>query len=554
MAETKRSKYLRRWAALKNERSSWFAHWREISDYLLPRQGRFFVTDRNQGKKRHNNILDSTATKALNTLAAGMMAGMSSPARPWFRLGLGDKKLMEREPVKLWLFEVAELMRQVFAKSNSYRVMHSTYKELGAFGTGGAIILPDFENVIHQHPMTIGEYAIATDHRGQVNAMYREFDMTVAAMVEDFGIDNVSTAVADAFRRGNLDHWQTVIHLIEPRKQRDTTKRDAKNMPIASIYLEASGNDDDKLLRESGFKQFPGVFPRWDVAGGDIYGNGPGMESLGDVRQLQHQQLRKATAIDYQANPPLQLPTAMRNAEHDLLPGGVSYYDAAAPGGGVRSAFDVNLRLDFLLADIQDVRTRIRETFYADLFLLLANDTRSNITAREVAERHEEKLLMLGPVLDRLHNEMLGPEIDVVFDRIVEAGILPPPPPEVEGADLNIEFVSMLAQAQRAVGTGAVDRLLGTIASVAQFKPDVLDKLDGDQLVDKYADMLGVDPDIILADDKVALIRADRAKMQQAQQAMAAAPAMAQTAKDLAAADTEGENALTALTRQFTQL
>ena len=554
--ETKRSMYLRRWSALKNERSSWFTHWREISDSVMPRQGRFFVSDRNVGKKRHNNIYDGTASKSLDRLAAGLMAGMTSPARPWFRLAVSDYKLMESEGVKMWLDDTSRLMREIFSRSNTYRALHSMYKELGGFGTGAVIVVSDFDTIIHMHPLTIGEYAVATDYKGNVNTLYREFDMTVAQVVAEFGKDKVSKGVKESWERGNLDQWVTIIHCIEPRADRDLTKKDAQNMPFKSIYLEAGGEDDEEVLRESGYKHFPVLAPRWDVSGGDIYGNSPGMSALGDIRQLQHQQLRKAEAIDYQVKPPVQVPIAMRGQDHDLLPGGVSYVDTANPTGGIRSAYEVTLNLQHLLIDIQDVRTRIKETFYEDLFMMIANDNRSGITAREIAERHEEKLIMLGPVLERLHNEMLAPLIDITFEKMVETGVMPMPPKELQGMDIKVEFVSMLAQAQRAVGTGAVDRLLGMVGMIAQMKPEVLDKIDADQIVDKYSDMLGVDPDLILADDKVAIIRENRAKQQQAMQQMAAAESMAATANTLGNTPNgeEGGNVLSDITRQFTQL
>jgi hypothetical protein len=186
------------------------------------------------------------------------------------------------------------------------------------------------------------------------------------------------------------------------------------------------------------------------------------MEALGDVKQLQHEQLRKAQGIDYQTNPPIQVPTRTRAQAHARLPGGVMFVDAAGAQGGVRSAFEIQLNLQHLLADIQDVRERIRGAFYADLFLMLANDQRSGITATEVAERHEEKLLMLGPVLERLHNELLSPMIDMTFDYASDAGILPEPPEELQGQELNIEFISTLAQAQRMVSAQGMDRLLGS--------------------------------------------------------------------------------------------
>jgi hypothetical protein len=554
MPTTKRGKYLSRWAALKNERSSWMTHWRELSDVLMPRQGRFVTSDRNRGDKKHNNIYDSTASKALNTLSSGLMAGMTSPARPWFRLAVPDPKLMQSSAVRVWLDDVGVLMREVFSRSNAYRAMHSMYKELGGFGTAACIILPDFENVIHCHPLTVGEYAISTNSKGKVDTLYREFDMTVHQVVEEFGIDNVSTKVKQAHDTGQLDQWITVLHAIEPRKVRDLKKKDNKSMPWASVYVELACEDPDKVLRESGYKRFPVIAPRWDVTGGDIYGNGPGMESLGDVKQLQHQQLRKSTCIDYQTEPPLQVPVSLRGHEHDMLPGGITYVDVNSPAGGIRSAFDVTLNLQHLLADIQDVRQRIREVFFADLFAMMANDTRSNITAREIAERHEEKLLLLGPVLERLNNEMLSDMIDIVFDNLAESGALPKAPPELQGVDLNVEFVSMLAQAQRAVATGSIDRLLQTVGGMAQMKPEVLDKLNGDEIVDAYADMLGVDPDLMAGDDAVAAIRQGRAQQAQAQQQAAMMPQMMDMAKQASETSTDEGSMLSDLTRQFTQL
>lgn len=546
----KRDKLVIRWTALKTERSSWIDHWKEISDYLLPRSGRFFTSDRNKGERRHNSIYDSTGTRALRVLAAGMMAGMTSPARPWFRLTTSDPDLDESSAVKQWLADVQRLMLMVFSKGNTYRALHSMYEELGAFGTAASIVTPNFKNVIHHHPLTAGEYAIATDNDGNVTTLYREFDKTVGEIVGEFGLANVSPMVKTLYDRGSLDSWVTIMHAIEPRRDRDPSKRDSKNMPWRSVYFEM-GSTSGKYLRESGFKEFPAVVPRWAVSGGDIYGSSPGMEALGDVKQLQHEQLRKAQGIDYMTKPPLQAPTSMKNREIDGLPGGISFVDQSAPNGGIRTAFEVNLRLDHLLGDIQDVRERIKGSFYADLFLMLAGSDRTNMTATEVAERHEEKLLMLGPVLERLHNELLDPLIEMTFSRMVEAGVVPPPPPELEGRDLSVEFVSMLAQAQRAVATNGIDRFVGSLGAVAQFKPDVLDKFDADSWADAYADMLGVDPSLIVPSEQVAMIRQQRAQAAQAQAQAEQMQTGASVAKDLASAKTDSPSALTNVIDMF---
>ena len=514
--DTSRDKLLERWIALKNERSSWDSHWREISDYVLPRSGRFFSKKVNDGGKVHNNIYDNTATRSMRVLAAGMMAGMTSPARPWFRLATQDEDLMKSDSVKLWLHGVTRTMLNVFARSNTYRALHTMYEELATFGTAATVVMSDFDTVIHHQALTAGEYAVATDARGYVNTLYREFEMTVGQIVDEFGQKNISQHVKNQFDRGSLDHWVTVVHVIEPRADRDVHKKDARNMPYKSCYFEHAGNDDT-LLRESGYEFFPALAPRWSVTGGDIYGSSPAMESLGDIKQLQHEQLRKAQGIDYQTKPPMQVPTSLKNQGVNALPGGITYVDTAVQNGGIRTAFEVNLNLNHLLEDINDVRTRISSSFYADLFLMLANSNLGRMTATEVAERHEEKLLMIGPVLERLHNELLDPMIEMTFNRMLIAGLVPPPPPEMQEQDINVEFVSMLSQAQKAVGTNSVDRFVGNLGAIAQMKPDVIDKFDSDAWADMYSDMLGVDPNLLVGDTDVAKLREQRAQAAQQQ-------------------------------------
>jgi hypothetical protein len=226
----------------------------------------------------------------------------------------------------------------------------------------------------------------------------------------------------------------------------------------------------------------------------------------------------------------------MKNRDVESLPGGISYYDGQT--AGIKTAFEVNLNLQHLVMDIQDVRERVRGGFYADLFLMLANATDTRMTATEVAERHEEKLLMLGPVLERLHNELLDPMIDMTFTRMLEAGLVPTPPQELQGMELNVEFVSMLAQAQRAIGTNSVDRYVANLGQVAQFKPDVLDKFDSDAWADAYSDMLGVDPKLIVPSDKVALLREARGKAEAARAQMEAAKTMSESARNLGTVQT----------------
>lgn len=548
-----RTHYQRRWTSLSAERSSWITHWQELSDHLLPRSARFYRTDRNKGTKRHQNIFDSTGTRALNVLTAGMMAGMTSPARPWFRLALPDPDMMEFDSVKRWLAETQRRMLHIFATSNTYMMLHTVYEDLGCFGTSCAIGMDDFKNIIHHYNAPTGEFCLATDYKGQVNTVYREFEKTVAEIVGEFGLTNVSPTVRHMYNTGNYDAWIPVMHVIEPRAERDVRKMDGKNKRWKSCYFEMGREDaGERFLREGGFDDFPALAPRWRRVGGDVYGASPAMDGLGDIKQLQHEQLRKANGIDYMTKPPLQVPTSMRGREVDFLPSGITYVDQVGSENAIRSLWEVQLDLNHLLMDIQDVRERINSCFHADMFLMLAGSDRTNMTATEVAERHEEKLLMLGPVLERLHNELLKPLIDNTFARMVQVGALPTPPEELQGMDLNVEFVSMLAQAQRAVATNSIDRFVMNLGNVAGIKPEVLDKFNADEWADKYADMLGVDPELIVAGEQVAMIRQSRAEQAQKEEQAAMMAQGADTAAKLGSIQTgQDRNVASDLLNQF---
>lgn len=528
-----REKVQSRWDALKEERSSWMSHWRDISEVLLPRAGRFLPTENNRGgRAAFRKILDSTGTRALRTLSGGMMSGMTSPARPWFRLTTFNPELDESYEVKVWMSQVTSLMQMVFYKSNTYRALQMAYEELGAFGTSATLIYDDFDRVIHCHPLTIGEFAIATDSRGRVNTVYREFRMTVAMLVQEFGLVNVSRTVKDMYDRGQLDEWVEVINAIEPRTERDPRKTDAKNMPYLSVYFEKSG-DKGKVLRETGFTEFPAMCARWSVTGGDIYGTSPGMEALGDLCQLQQMQFRKSQAIDYKVHPPVLIPSEMKNMGTQFLPGGVIPYSNAQQAQQIRSAYMVDLDLNSLLVDIQDVRQRINEAFYRDIFMLMVNSTDKTMTATEVTERHEEKMLLMGPVLERLNAEMLDPLINIVFNKLVQADLLPPLPEDLQGQQLNVEFISILAQAQKAISTNSVDRMFSVLGNLAGMKPDIVDNVDLDFWPQWYADALGVDPRFIVSGKKVAVIREQRARAEQQAAAMEQLQGATQAAKNM---------------------
>lgn len=534
---------LRRWTALKTERASYDTRCKEVSRLLLPYAWGDNDEQPNNKTRKDQAIIDPSATLSHRTLTAGMMSGMTSPARPWCRLTTPDAELNDYATVKQWLADSTTLMFKVFAKSNTYNTLHAMYRQLGAFGTAGTLITEHYDNIIHHYPQRGGQYVIATDEYGMVNTVYRRFKMMVGAMVQAYGLDRCSPQVQQMYRDDKHYQWVSVIHAVEPRSNRDYRNKNARNKAFSSCYFEENRQRDD-YLRESGFDAFPGAFPRWELEGDEQYGFSPAMDALSGIKSLQHMQKRKAQGIDYKTNPPLQVPESMKDRHVDRMPGGISYY-SGDPHSGIRSAFEVNLDLAHLQADIVDTRQLIDRAFYADIMLMMQNSTNKNMTATEVAERHEEKLLMLGPVLERLHSEMLSPLVEITFNRMMQAGILPPVPDELRGVPLNVDFVSILAQAQKAVNTNSVDRFTMALGQMATIKPEVLDRLNVDEWADVYSDALGIDPRLIVPTDKAALVREARAQQQQQANQMAMAQSAAQSAATLASAPTNEANALT---------
>ena len=380
-----------------------------------------------------------------------------------------------------------------------------------------------------------------------VDACYREYSLTVWQVVERFGIDNVSMATEQAYKNGQYDTWVVLIHVIQPNIDYKEGAPGRKGKPIMSCNYERDGEDGDNhvFLSEGGYFEQPVVAPRWGIRGSDVYGDRcPAMEALGDVKQLQFETLRKSEAIDKLVDPPMQAPPQLKNQPWSTLPGGVSYIDQTQLQGGLRPIYEVNPRLNEMMLDIVDVQRRINDAFYVDLFRMLSLTDRREITAREVEEKHEEKLLMLGPVLERLHNELLDPIIDRIFGIMGRNNMLPPPPQELQGIDLRVEYISVLAQAQRSVGIGAIERLSGFIGNIAQFNPDVLMKFDLDQAVDEYSMMIGTPPTLIVSDEEVLKMRKARDQLQARDRQIAETQAAVSSAKEMSESNVEEPNLL----------
>jgi hypothetical protein len=543
---SKRERYEKLLAAYWTERQGggFDSHWRELGDFLLPRRTRFWSGDRNRGDKRNQNIIDSSGRFAARTLASGLHAGLTSPARPWMRLTTPEPELAENPAVKEWLHVVTQRMLTLFLQSNLYNALPIVYGDMGVFGTAAMSIMEDTRDLFRAYPYPIGSYAIGLDSRGVVTTFIREYDLTVRTVVQTFGgpggqplergqpiqWQNISATVKDLWNRGDYETAVNLCWIVLPNEDADATKLGAKFFPWSSCHFERDAQSSGAsavlgFLRESGYRTFPVLCPRWDVnSPEDSYGTDcPGMTALGDIKQLQIMQRRKGQAIAKQVDPPLVGPSSLRTQKTSLLAGDITYVDVREGQQGLKSIHDVNLNLADMTADIRETQYRIQRAFYEDLFLMLAQQDVSRgstqpMTAREVDERHEEKLLALGPVLERTNDELLDPLIDRVYGMMERADLLPPAPEELSGVNLKVEYISILAASQKLVGVVGQDRFLQSALGLIEAFPEVRHKVRIFQAIDNYGEMLGVDPRVVVPTEEAEAAAAEQAKAQQSAQ------------------------------------
>lgn len=523
----------RRIAGLETDRMSWLIHWRELATFILPRRYKWLITPNqwNKGSPINGAILDSTGTVACRVLASGMMSGVTSPTRPWFKLRLESMSTEQANPVNVWLSECERRMQRVFAESNFYTSMAVMYFDLVVFGTAVMLIYEDFDDVIRCFNPCAGEYYLANDHRLMVDTVYRKFIMNVQQLVQKFGIKNCSENVQRMFAQGGSNLGQEVLigHALEPND--DRTGMLPKIFQWRELYWEM-GDSADKVLDLRGYHEFPGMAPRWDLVSNDAYGRSVGMDGLGDIKQLQQETKRKQQSIDKMTNPPMLADVQLQNQPTSGLPGGITYVANLGPSTGMRPIYQVMPPVQELMQDIQQIQARIKTVCFNDLFQMISNlDTVR--TATEIDARREEKLIELGPVLERFQNEALTPAINRVWGIMNRLKLLPPPPPEIQKEHIQIQFVSMLAEAQKATATGGIERLFSLVGSVAGVDPTIPDKIDFDEGIDEYAGLLAVSPKIVRPQAAVDALRANREKQQQQAALLQQTPAAAQGAQVL---------------------
>lgn len=559
MAMSERDHYNQRLSALKTEFSTWQRHYMDIADYLLPRASRFLVFDRNQGNKRNPKINDCTATLASRVLSAGFMSSATNPTKPWFQYKTEDPDLNKWHKTRAYLDTVRKAVSGVMLKSNLYTVLPMVYQDISGFATSAFEIFKDDQTTARCYHYPVGSYYLGLSGRLMVDSIYRNFQMTTSQLVGMFGYNQCSLEVRGQYDTGAYDQWHTVVRVMEPNP--DYQPGSITKKPMRSIYYE-QGSEPDKYLRKAGFDSNPLIAPRWEVTGEDSYGsNCPGMVALGDIMALQLEQRRKVTVIDKHVNPPTSAPTSLEKKGTGVsnLPGGVTYIDVMTGQQGIQTTYQTQLGgMQYLLEDIREVQGRIDSAFYKDLFLLVSSLDRE-ATATEIMARQEEKLLALGPAYLRLNDEALDPIVgrytQIVTDksrpywegRLNGSPIIPPPPPELVGKNLMIEYISPMSQAMKAIGINSIERTMTFAGGLMQEFPEIRDNFNADNVITVYSDMNGTPPELFNDEAVRDQIRAARAQQAQAEAASQQAASAANTAKTLSQSNVSDNNALAQL-------
>jgi hypothetical protein len=488
---------------IKGRRDNWDTHYQELADYMLPRKADI-VRKRSRGEKRMEFIYDGTALQAVDLLSASLHGMLTSGSTPWFHLNMKDADISRDDDVQEWLEDSSNRMIQAFNQSNFETEVHEMYVDLVVFGTGCMFIEMDDGN-LRFSTRHISEFYVQENQFGIVDTVFRKYKSPVRQVIQRFGIDNVSDYIRKKFE-DKPDEEIEILHAVLPRINRDPNKRDNKNMPYASFYIDV---ESGMLLSESGFEELPYIVPRFLKATGEVMGRSPAMSALPDVKMLNLMSKTIIQAAQKQIDPPLLVPDDGFIMPVRTQPGGLNFYRAGTRDTITPLQAGANIPIGLSMEEQR--REAIRSTFYVDQLL---SGGAPNMTATEVIQRQEERMRVIGPVLGRLMNEMLRPLIDRVFGLMLRQEMLSIPPESLQGRDIDIEYVSPLARAQKSTSLNGTIKALEVLLPLAQSFP-VGDHIDPDGLVRHITESLGVPKTTLRSQREVDEARQQRAAQEQ---------------------------------------
>ena len=498
-------KLLKRFDRLKSNRQNWESHWQEVADYMQPRKADV-TKSRSKGDKRTELIFDSSPLQAVELLAASLHGMLTNPSTTWFSLRFKGEELSDNDEAKAWLENATEVMYKAINRSNFQQEIFELYHDLITFGTAAMFIEDDEEDVLKFSTRHINEIYISENDKGRIDTIFRKFRLTARAAIQKFG-ENVSDSIVTKHKKDPYEEVE-ILHAVYPRADFDPKKQDKSNMPFESVYLEAGTGDE---LSVSGFREFPFVVPRYLKASHEIYGRSPAMTALPDVKMLNEMSKTTIKSAQKQVDPPLLVPDDGFILPVRTIPGGLNFYRSGTRDRIEPLNIGANTPLGLNMEEQR--RDSIRNAFYVNQLMMQSGP---QMTATEVIQRNEEKMRLLGPVLGRLQSELLKPLIDRAFSLLIRKDLFGPIPEFLSGQDIEIEYVSPLAKAQKSAELQSIMRGIEIMGQLANVAP-VFDHLNMDKLVKHLMDIVGV-PQKVLKSSSELQDEREQAQQQQAQQ------------------------------------
>lgn len=547
--EAVRSHLEARLVMMRNWRLSWAQYWALLAAYIQPRRNTWFTEGAGIGAQPvpnsmirglpiNQNIIDPTGTQALRICSSGLFSGLMSPTRPWFKIRPAVQGLDDNDAVQRWCEIVEDRIYGVMAGSNFYEAGAQMFEDLVLYGTAPIIIYEDVEDLIRCYNPCAGEYYLGVGATFRVDTLYRQFVLTIAQIVDMFGLENCPTDVQQMWhsKGGSLEMERIVAHAIEPNFPINNNGTDVDLLKGDFTYREVYwmwGLACDRPLSVRGFEGMPFIAPRAFTVSNDPYGRSIAMDVLPDIMQLQQETKRKAEAIEKSVRPPLLASVELKNQPSSILPGHVTYVSNLSAQTGMRPIYEVRPEIAEMMQDLTAIQNRVKSGFLVDLFMML--DQMEGVQPRnqlEITERRSEKMQVIGPLVESFQS-VASQAIKRIFAIMVKNRLIPPAPPELRGSSLDIEYVSMFSIAQKAAQTASMEKLAAVVGNLGAVYPEAKASLDPVTFLQKYNELLNNPKELLNSPDKIAALMQKQAQAAQQQQAMSEGMAAVQGAQTL---------------------
>jgi len=526
--------------ALWDSRTAVNAQLDEIARYAAPDRAGFGGMGPSPGDDGRQKIWDSTPEDAALTLAAALHGMLTNPATEWLSLELDGDADRDDAEISAFMESAQAAVTAALASHEGgfHQEVNQFYLDLACFGWA-VFLVEDRGNRPCFRAINPSQCALDENAGGRVDSVLRRWNMSPAALVEEFGKDAVSEKVRNAVENGTAPGARVgVSHLVCPLSRLPESVRSdvARNRggkaekPFASLYYETEGGH---CLSRGGFDELPYMCPRWSKRSGETYGRGPGHVCLPDMRVLNRVAQAQLVGAEKLADPPLLAADDSVVGRIRSGAGGITYVrpDALQQGRGLMQ-LPVDFRLDVAEAVLEKRRGAVRGAFLNDRIQMAGGP---QMTATEVMARERKQNLVLGPVLGRLESEFLGPLTDRVFMLLLRAGAFAVPP-GLAGRELRARYVSPLARAQRQSAAEAFGLALQYLAGFTQADPTIMDNFDFNSAARDSRELFGYPRKYLLDERKVQKNRQARAQQAQtaalARMAEQAGPALASAATE----------------------